>query len=52
MSPSTEAQKAARAERLAAEMRKNLVKRKRQQREMTENAERDGADESQRDEPS
>ena len=46
LSPGTVAGKAARAERLAAEMRKNLMKRKRQKREVVENSERDGADES------
>ena len=38
--PDTTASKAERANRLAAEMRKNLMKRKHQQREKT--AERDG----------
>lgn len=45
LSPGTEAHKAARALRLAAEMRKNLMKRKRQQRDMTEDTKRESADE-------
>ncbi len=52
LSPGTVAGKAARAERLATEMRKNLMKRKRQQREMTENSGRENADERLPDEQS
>ena len=52
LSPDTVAGKAARAERLAVEMRKNLIKRKRQQREMTESSGREGADEGLPDEQS
>ena len=36
LTPKTAADKSARSERLAAEMRKNLMKRKRQQREKSE----------------
>ena len=43
LTPKTVAGKAARKDRLAAEMRKNLMKRKRQQRDMAA-ADNDGAD--------
>lgn len=44
MTPKTAADKSARSERLAAEMRKNLAKRKRQQREKCEVDEGAGVD--------
>jgi len=44
--PRTVSDKAARGERLAAEMRKNLMKRKRQQREKSEDGEKVSVDES------
>lgn len=40
VTPRTAAEKAARSERLAAEMRKNLMKRKHQQRQMSEDLDR------------
>ncbi|MEM7044476.1 MAG: hypothetical protein AAF543_16830 [Pseudomonadota bacterium] len=45
LTPKTVAGKAARKDRLADEMRKNLIKRKRQQRDMAAATDNEGVDE-------
>ena len=51
LTPKTAADKSARSERLAAEMRKNLMKRKRQQREKSEADDGGCADQAQPKDP-